>query len=176
MATRTSAPLDLADVLAARQRIAPYLEPTALFGYPALDAMTGAQVWVKHENHQPVGAFKVRGGSQTPRSQRNAVPSMLPAGWMTPERTSPPTSTFKPPYATGSTLALLNRPAATRVTGYMSTLQVVLNVPIGVNEIVLAVWLIVKGFNSRATDPGHSVSGTDVTGGADAVADALICR
>src|SRR5258708_6154410 len=24
--------------------------------------MTGAQVWVKHENHQPVGAFKVRGG------------------------------------------------------------------------------------------------------------------
>ena len=30
--------------------------------YPALDAMTGAQMWVKHENHQPVGAFKVRGG------------------------------------------------------------------------------------------------------------------
>jgi threonine dehydratase len=53
---------DLADVLAARQRIAPYLQATALHGYPALDAITGAQVWVKHENHQPVGAFKVRGG------------------------------------------------------------------------------------------------------------------
>src|SRR5580692_5045435 len=53
---------DLADVLAARQRIAPYLRPTPLYRYPALDAMTGAQVWVKHENHQPVGAFKVRGG------------------------------------------------------------------------------------------------------------------
>src|SRR5580698_509277 len=53
---------DLADVLAARQRIAPYLQPTPLYRYPALDAMTGAQVWVKHENHQPVGAFKVRGG------------------------------------------------------------------------------------------------------------------
>jgi threonine dehydratase len=45
-------------VLAARQRIGPYLGPTALFGYPALDAMTGAQVWVKHENHQPVGASR----------------------------------------------------------------------------------------------------------------------
>jgi threonine dehydratase len=53
---------DLADVLAARKRIAPYLTATALYRYPALDAMTGAAVWVKHENHQPVGAFKVRGG------------------------------------------------------------------------------------------------------------------
>src|SRR6266567_154874 len=53
---------DLADVLTARQRIAPYLRPTSLYRYPALDAMTGAQLWVKHENHQPVGAFKVRGG------------------------------------------------------------------------------------------------------------------
>jgi threonine dehydratase len=53
---------DLAEVLAARQRIAPYLRATALYRYPTLDAMTGAQLWVKHENHQPVGAFKVRGG------------------------------------------------------------------------------------------------------------------
>jgi len=53
---------DLADVLAARQRIAPYLQPTPLYRYPALDAMTGTRLRVKHENHQPVGAFKVRGG------------------------------------------------------------------------------------------------------------------
>jgi threonine dehydratase len=53
---------DLDDVLAARQRIAPYLRPTPLYRYPALDAVAGAQLWVKHENHQPVGAFKVRGG------------------------------------------------------------------------------------------------------------------
>jgi threonine dehydratase len=59
----TSLPVpDLADVLAARQRIAPYLQATALYRYPVLDAVTGTQVWVKHENHQPVGAFKVRGG------------------------------------------------------------------------------------------------------------------
>jgi threonine dehydratase len=53
---------DLADVLAARQRIAPYLAPTPAYRYPALDQLAGAQVWVKHENHQPIGAFKVRGG------------------------------------------------------------------------------------------------------------------
>jgi threonine dehydratase len=53
---------DLADVLAARERIAPHLRPTPLYRYPALDTLTGARVWVKHENHHPVGAFKVRGG------------------------------------------------------------------------------------------------------------------
>jgi threonine dehydratase len=58
----TSTIPDLADVLAARARIAPYLAPTPLYRYPALDALTGARLQVKHENHQPVGAFKVRGG------------------------------------------------------------------------------------------------------------------
>ena len=38
-------------------------------------------------------------------------------------------------------------------TGYMSTLQVVLSLPIGVNEIVLAVWLIVRGFASAGSPP-----------------------
>jgi threonine dehydratase len=52
----------LADVLAARRRIAPYLPRTPLFTYPQLDELVGARVHVKHENHQPVGAFKVRGG------------------------------------------------------------------------------------------------------------------
>ena len=50
------------DVLAARQRIAPYLKPTALHRYPALDELVGTQTWVKHENHQPICAFKIRGG------------------------------------------------------------------------------------------------------------------
>jgi threonine dehydratase len=52
----------LVDVLAAKQRIAPYLRPTPLYAYSALTDLVGTEVWVKHENHQPVGAFKVRGG------------------------------------------------------------------------------------------------------------------
>jgi threonine dehydratase len=55
-------PPTFADVLAARRRIAPHLPPTALNRYPALDELVGTEVWVKHENHQPTGAFKVRGG------------------------------------------------------------------------------------------------------------------
>jgi len=52
----------LTDVLAAANRIRPYLRPTPLHRYPALDRIVGARVWIKHENHQPIGAFKVRGG------------------------------------------------------------------------------------------------------------------
>ena len=52
----------LTDVLTARERIAPYLKPTALHHYPALDELVGGEIWVKHENHQPICAFKVRGG------------------------------------------------------------------------------------------------------------------
>ena len=55
-------PITLADVLEARRRIAPHLRPTPLYPYAGLDDLLGAEVWVKHENHQPVGAFKVRGG------------------------------------------------------------------------------------------------------------------
>jgi threonine dehydratase len=49
-------------VLEARRRIAPWLRPTPLHYYPLLSELVGAKVYVKHENHQPIGAFKVRGG------------------------------------------------------------------------------------------------------------------
>jgi threonine dehydratase len=62
MTSVTLAPPTFDDVLAARERIAPYLVPTALNRYPALDELVGTEVWVKHENHQPVCNFKVRGG------------------------------------------------------------------------------------------------------------------
>ncbi len=51
-----------ADVLSAAAAIRPYLSPTALLQHPLLDQALGVEVWVKHENHQPTGAFKVRGG------------------------------------------------------------------------------------------------------------------
>jgi threonine dehydratase len=51
-----------ADVLAAGDLLSGQLPPTPMWSYPALDAVAGATVYVKHENTQPVGAFKVRGG------------------------------------------------------------------------------------------------------------------
>jgi len=55
-------PPTLADVYAARERIAPNLRPTPLMRHPLLNEELGLDVWVKHENHNPTGAFKVRGG------------------------------------------------------------------------------------------------------------------
>lgn len=52
----------LHDIIAARPNVYRYLKPTPLHYYSGLSELVGAQVWVKHENHQPVGAFKVRGG------------------------------------------------------------------------------------------------------------------
>jgi threonine dehydratase len=52
----------LRDVIAARPHVYRHLRPTPLYCYPGLSGLTGAEVWVKHENHLPVGAFKVRGG------------------------------------------------------------------------------------------------------------------
>jgi threonine dehydratase len=50
------------DVLKAKAVIAGYLSRTPLYRYASLCDLLGCEVYVKHENHQPVGAFKVRGG------------------------------------------------------------------------------------------------------------------
>jgi threonine dehydratase len=61
-----TAPITLADVRAARERIAPFLEPTPFRRYPSLDAsIPGVALFVKHENVQPTGSFKVRNGLST---------------------------------------------------------------------------------------------------------------
>ena len=52
----------IADVLDAKRRIGRYLPRTPMHMYPALNDLIGADVFVKHENYHPVGAFKVRGG------------------------------------------------------------------------------------------------------------------
>ena len=58
----TQATPTLHDIIAAQQPVYRHLIPTPLYRYPGLSALLGAEVWVKHENHQQLGAFKVRGG------------------------------------------------------------------------------------------------------------------
>ena len=53
-------PITFAEVLEARERLRPHIQPTPLRSYPELDRAVGARVLVKHENFQPTGAFKVR--------------------------------------------------------------------------------------------------------------------
>ncbi len=67
------------DVLEAQRRITPYLSKTPLHSYPAINELIGTDVYIKHENYQPVGAFKIRGGinliSQLPENlkQRGVI-------------------------------------------------------------------------------------------------------
>ena len=59
-------PISFADVQAARSRLAAYLSATPFRQYPTLGAaVPGATLWVKHENMQPTGSFKVRNGLAT---------------------------------------------------------------------------------------------------------------
>ena len=57
-------PITFADVLAARERIAPYITTTPLRHYPLLDELIGGStsLLIKHENHQPTCSFKIRNG------------------------------------------------------------------------------------------------------------------
>jgi threonine dehydratase len=52
----------LADLEAAARIVYAAVPPTAQYAWPLLARRTGCAVWVKHENHTPIGAFKVRGG------------------------------------------------------------------------------------------------------------------
>lgn len=52
----------LASLEAAAARVYRIMAPTPQLEWPLLSARAGCRLWVKHENHTPVGAFKVRGG------------------------------------------------------------------------------------------------------------------
>jgi threonine dehydratase len=52
----------LPDLEAAARLVYTAMSPTPQQRWPLLDQRCGTTVWVKHENHTPVGAFKVRGG------------------------------------------------------------------------------------------------------------------
>ena len=54
--------ISLREIMRAHALIYRYLKPTPLIHYPTLSAITGFQTYVKHENHNPTGAFKIRGG------------------------------------------------------------------------------------------------------------------
>ena len=51
-----------AELEAAAETVYAAMRPTPQYAWPLLARRFGAEIWVKHENHTPVGAFKVRGG------------------------------------------------------------------------------------------------------------------
>ncbi|MDI3309706.1 MAG: threonine dehydratase [Acetobacteraceae bacterium] len=73
---------DLPALEAAARLIHHVFPPTPQFAWPLLAARSGAEVWVKHENHTPTGAFKLRGGivyMDRLRRRRPSVPGVISA-------------------------------------------------------------------------------------------------
>src|ERR1043165_9993824 len=53
---------DVDDVRAARPRVYAVMQASPLLRHPLLEQWLGCEAWVKHENHNPTCAFKIRGG------------------------------------------------------------------------------------------------------------------
>jgi|GEM_PF-53924 len=71
--------LTLDVLLAARAHVAAAMPPTPTYRWPLLEQATGTPTWVKHENHTPTGAFKVRGGLNH-LARLMSAPDWRPAG------------------------------------------------------------------------------------------------
>jgi threonine dehydratase len=52
----------LSQIESAKALIRPHIRETPTYRWPLLEAGLGCELWLKHENHTPVGAFKIRGG------------------------------------------------------------------------------------------------------------------
>lgn len=65
-------PVSLSAVLEARPIVYKHLIPTNLTHYENLSTLIGAEVYVKHENHNPTGSFKIRGGVNLMHHLENA--------------------------------------------------------------------------------------------------------
>jgi len=70
-------PPTLVDIYSARSRVYAAMKPSPLLQHALLQRETGLDVYVKHENHNPTGAFKVRGGlnliGSLPAAERRGV-------------------------------------------------------------------------------------------------------
>jgi threonine dehydratase len=55
-------PISVAEVIRARSIVGQYVRPSQLTYYEGLSRAIGAAIYVKHENHNPTGTFKIRGG------------------------------------------------------------------------------------------------------------------
>lgn len=55
-------PISLNEAIRARSIVANFVKPTQLIRYEGLSRLLSADIFIKHENHNPTGTFKIRGG------------------------------------------------------------------------------------------------------------------
>lgn len=68
--------LSLSEIERAAAIVYAAMPPTAQYAWPLLARRTGCETWVKHENHTPLGAFKVRGGIVHLQNLKRATPRL----------------------------------------------------------------------------------------------------
>jgi len=68
--------ISLEELERAAQLVHASVAPTPQYPWPKLRQRAGCSVWVKHENHTPTGAFKVRGGLVYMERLRRAQPDV----------------------------------------------------------------------------------------------------
>lgn len=56
-------PISIAEVVRARSIVREYVKPTQMLYNEGLSRLIGADIYIKHENHNPTGTFKIRGGT-----------------------------------------------------------------------------------------------------------------
>jgi threonine dehydratase len=64
----------LEELEAAARIVYETMQPTPQYRWPLLEARAGGELWVKHENHAPTGAFKIRGGLVYMQMLRETTP------------------------------------------------------------------------------------------------------
>ncbi|HUX03978.1 MAG TPA: threonine dehydratase [Acidimicrobiales bacterium] len=69
-------PFDSKELAWATSIVSQHMAPTPQYVWPLLCDLADAEVWVKHENHTPTGAFKVRGGLVYAERLRNERPEV----------------------------------------------------------------------------------------------------
>jgi len=55
-------PISISEAIRSRSIVRNYVKPSQLINYEGLSKLIGADVYIKHENHNPTGTFKIRGG------------------------------------------------------------------------------------------------------------------
>src|SRR6266571_469008 len=68
--------IDLSSLEEAAALVHRVMPPTPQYCWPLLSRRVGAELWVKHENHTPIGAFKLRGGLVYLDELRRAEPGI----------------------------------------------------------------------------------------------------
>lgn len=76
-------PISISETIRSRSIVGNFIKPTQLIYYEGLSRLIGADVYLKHENHNPTGTFKIRGGTNLMYHLHHAQNTTFAGGFAT---------------------------------------------------------------------------------------------